>query len=185
MIDARGIHDARRVVETVAVQGRSGLVQRLVVERFGEDLLVEVAADDRHLVDRGDRRDAQTSQRRDQAAARGVLQRQVVDRRGEHVRHLLRDQLLRRGHPDVDRLRERDVRAGDQQHEADHGHEAGGNRHDDRIGRGMEVHVAGRLERDAASLVRQRVLALGFFFALDRRREPVAVAFRLQVAIEL
>jgi hypothetical protein len=73
---------------------------------LAEDLLVEVAADDRHRVDRGDRRHAQVAQRRDQAAARGVLQRQVVDRGGEDVGDLLRDQLLGRGHPDVEGLGE-------------------------------------------------------------------------------
>ena len=106
VVDAGRVDDARRVVEAVAVHARGGLVQRLVVEGLGEDLLVEVAADDRHRVDRRDRRHAQVAQRRDQAAARGVLQRQVVDRGGEDVGDLLRDQLLGRGHPDVDGLRE-------------------------------------------------------------------------------
>ena len=87
-------------------------VQRLVVERLREDLLVEVAADDRHRVDRGDRRHAQVAQRRDEPAARGVLQRQVVDRGGEDVGDLLRDQLLGRRHADVDGLRERADRGG-------------------------------------------------------------------------
>jgi hypothetical protein len=67
--------------------------------------LLEVAADDRHRVDRGGRRDAQAAQRRDQAAPGGVREREVVDRRRKDVRNLLRDQLLRRGHADVDRLR--------------------------------------------------------------------------------
>ena len=73
MVDAGRVDDARRVVEAVAVEARRRLVQRLVVERLGERLLVEVAADDRHGVDRGDGRDAQAAERRDQAAARGVL----------------------------------------------------------------------------------------------------------------
>ena len=112
VVDAGRVDDARRVVEAVAVEARGGLVQRLVVERLREDLLVEVAADDRHRVDRRDGRHAQAAQRRDQAAARGVLQRQVVDRRGEDVGDLLRDQLLGRRHADVDRLRERADRGG-------------------------------------------------------------------------
>ena len=47
MVDAGG-DDAGRVVEAVAVEARSRLVQRLVVECLGKDLLVEVAADDRY-----------------------------------------------------------------------------------------------------------------------------------------
>ena len=58
MIDAGGIDDPRRVVEAVAVERRGSLVQRLMVECLGQDLLIEVAADDWHLVDRGDGRDA-------------------------------------------------------------------------------------------------------------------------------
>ena len=107
MIDACGVDDARRVVESLAVQRRGSLVQRLVVECLRQDLLVEVAADDWHLVDRGDRRDTQVAQRRDQPAPRCILQRQVVDRGGEHVGHLLCDQLFGGRHADVDRLRER------------------------------------------------------------------------------
>ena len=113
MIDAGRVDDARRVAEALAVQRRGGHVQRLVVERVRERALLEVAADDRHLVDRGDRRDAQAAERRDQAAPGCVGERQVVDRRGEHVRDLLRDQLLGRGHADVDRLVESDRIAAD------------------------------------------------------------------------
>ena len=73
----------------------------------GERALLEVAADDRNLVDRGDRRHAQAAKRCDQPAARGVGQRQVVDGSREDVGDLLRDQLLGRGHADVDRLAQR------------------------------------------------------------------------------
>ena len=73
VVDAGGVDDPGRVVETVAVQARGGLVQCLVVEGLGQDLLVEVAADDRHGVDGRDGRDAQVAERRDEAAARGVL----------------------------------------------------------------------------------------------------------------
>ena len=106
VVDAGGVDDPGRVVEAVAVEARGSLVERLVVEHRGQRALLEVAADDRHLVDRGHRRHAQAAQRRDQPAARGVGQRQVVHRGREDVRDLLRDQLLGRRHPDVDRLRE-------------------------------------------------------------------------------
>ena len=82
-----------------------------MVERCGERALLEVAADDRHRVDRRDRRNAQAAKRRDQPAARGVGERQVVDGGGEDVGDLLRDQLLGRGHADVDRLVEAADRA--------------------------------------------------------------------------
>ena len=104
MVDAGRVDDARRIAEALAVQRRRSHVQRLVVERLCERALLEVAADDRHLVDRRDRRHAQVAQGRDQPAPRCIRQRQVVDRCGEHVGDLLRDQLLRRGHADVDRL---------------------------------------------------------------------------------
>ncbi len=67
VVDAGGVDDPRRVLEAVAVQARRRLVQRLVVEGLGQGALVEVAADDRHRVDRRDRRDAQVAQ----AARRG------------------------------------------------------------------------------------------------------------------
>ena len=107
MVDSGRVDDARCVVEALAVEARRRLVERLVVERLGEDLLVEVPADDRDGVDRGDGRYSQVAERRDQPAARCILQRQVVDGRGEDVGDLLRDELLGRGHPDVDGLRER------------------------------------------------------------------------------
>ena len=104
VIDACRVHDARRGAEAVAVEARSRLVQGLVVERGGEGALLEVAADDRHRVDRGRGRNPEVAERRDQAAARGVREREVVDRGGEDVRDLLRDQLLGRRHADVERL---------------------------------------------------------------------------------
>ena len=107
VIDAGGVDDAGAPVEAVAVERRGRLVQRLVVEHLRELALVEVAADDRHRVDRGRGRNAQVAQRRDQPATRCVGERQVVDRGGEDVGDLLRDQLLGRRHADVDRLRER------------------------------------------------------------------------------
>ena len=106
VVDARRVDDARRRVEAVAVQARRGLVQSRVVEHGGECALLEVAADDRDGVDRGGGRNAEVAQRRDQAAPGCVLQREVVDGGREDVRDLLRDQLLGRGHPDVDRVGE-------------------------------------------------------------------------------
>ena len=58
-------------------------------------------------MDRGHGRHAQAAKRRDEPAARGVGERQVVDRGGEDVRDLLGDQLFGRGHADVDRLEQR------------------------------------------------------------------------------
>ena len=107
MVDAGRVDDAGKRVEAVAVERRGGLVQRLVIEHLRELAFVEVAADDRDGVDRRGRRHAQVAQRRDEAAPRGVGERQVVDRRGKDVRDLLGDQLLGRGHADVDRLGER------------------------------------------------------------------------------
>ena len=106
MVDAGRVDDPRRVVEALAVQRRSRLVQHLAVEDGGERALVEVAADDRHGVDRRHRRDAQAAERGDQPAPGRVRQRKVVDRGGEDVGDLLRDQLLGRGHADVERLAE-------------------------------------------------------------------------------
>jgi len=58
VLDACRIDDAGRRVEAVSVQGRGGLVERLVVEDFRQLAFVEVAADDRHRMDRRGRRDA-------------------------------------------------------------------------------------------------------------------------------
>ena len=72
VVDAGRVDDAGQRVEAVAVERRGGLVQRLVVEDLRQLALVEVAADDRHGVDRGGGRHAQVAQRRDQPAPRGV-----------------------------------------------------------------------------------------------------------------
>ena len=106
VVDTGRVDDPGRRVEPVAVEARGGLVQSRVVESGGEGALLEVAADDRHRVDRGRGRNPEVPQRGDQASSGRVLQGQVVDRGGEDVGDLLRDQLFRRGHPDVDRVRE-------------------------------------------------------------------------------
>jgi len=85
VVDAGRVDDARRVAEALAVERRGGHVQRLVVERLCERALLEVAANDRHLVDRSDRRHAQAAERRDQPTSRGVCEREVVDRGGKDV----------------------------------------------------------------------------------------------------
>jgi hypothetical protein len=50
-----------------------------MVESGGEGALFEVASDDRHGVDRGDRGHAQAAKWRDQAPARRLLERKIVD----------------------------------------------------------------------------------------------------------
>ena len=57
---------------------RQGLPRQqfaLVVEGVRERTLFEVAADDRHRVDRRDRRDAEAAKRRDQTATGGIGER--------------------------------------------------------------------------------------------------------------
>ena len=179
MLDAGGVDDAGKRVEAVAVEGRGCLVQRLVVEHLRQLALVEVAADDRHRMDRGRGRHAQVAQRRNQPAPRSVGERQVVDRRGEDVRHLFRDQLLGRRHADVDRLGERSDRRARLLPES-------------RV-RLVGDHELVRVARQRADVTceprvrldRQRIAAQRLLAALDRRREPFAVPLRLQLPVEL
>ena len=107
MLDAGGVDDPGSRAEALAVEARGRLVQRLVVESRGERALLEVAADDRNGVDRRRGRHAEAAEWCDEPAARGVAEREIVDRGGEDVRDLLRDELLGRRHPDEERLRER------------------------------------------------------------------------------
>ena len=65
MVDAGGVDDAGPVAETVGVVARGGHVQRVVVERGGEQALVEVAADHRDVA-----QDAPGCTRRSAAARR-------------------------------------------------------------------------------------------------------------------
>ena len=85
VLDACRVDDARRRPEALAVEARGGLVERGVVERCRQGALLEVAADDRHRVDRGGGRHAQAAKRRDQAAPGRVGEREVVDRGREDV----------------------------------------------------------------------------------------------------
>ena len=145
----------------------------------GQRTLLEVPADDGHGVDRCDRRHAKAAERRDQSAPCRIGQRQVVDRRGEDVGDLLRDELLRRGHADVERLREPADRIGGLLAErrvrlvADH-ELVGGTR--ELVGVPREPGV--RLDRHRIAPQRLAVL-------LDRVGEAIPVALRRQVASEL
>ena len=106
VLDAGGVDDAGAVAEAVGVVAGRRHVERLVVERGREQALVEVAADDGHVAQRGARPHAQAAQRSDDAAAHGVRQREVGDLGGEDVRDVLLQQLIGRRHADVGRLRE-------------------------------------------------------------------------------
>ena len=107
VLDPGGVDDSGRGAEALAVETRRGLVQGLVVERGRQCPFLEVAADDRNRVDRGRGRHAHAAERSDEAAPRSVGEREIVHRGREDVRDLLRDQLLGRRHPDVERLVER------------------------------------------------------------------------------
>ena len=179
VVDAGGVDDAGGRVEKMAVEARGGLVQGLVVEGRGQCALLEVAADDRHRVDGGRGRHAQAAERGDQPAAGRVAQRQVVDRGGEDVGDLLRDQLLRRGHADVDRLREAADGRARLLAERRMGLVA-----DDELVRVARdrADVAGE---PGVGLDRDRVGAQRLCTALDHGRELVAVSLRREVAREL
>ncbi len=179
VVDSGGVDDPGRRAEAVAVEAGGGLVQCLVVEGCGEGALLEVTADDRDRVDRGRRRDAHAAERRDQAAPGRVAEREVVDRGGEDVRDLLRDQLLRRGHADEERLvecadrparllAERRVRLV-AEHEV--------------VRLAVELRPVAR--EPGVGLDRDRVVARRALALEDRLGEPVAVALRGQVAREL
>ena len=179
MVDACRIDDSGKRVEAVAIERRGCLIQSLVIEHLGELALVEVAADDRDGMDRGSRRHAQVAQRRDEAAPRGVGERQVVDRRGEDVGDLLGNQLLGRGHADVDRLREgADRRA---RLLAERRVRLVGDHELVRVARERaDVPREPRVGLDRHGVAAERLAAL-----LDRRREPVAVPLGLELAVEL
>ena len=179
VLDARGVDDPGRRAEAVAVEARGGLVQGLVVEGGGQGALLEVAADDGHGVDRGRGRDAHAAERRDEAAAGGVAERKVVHRRREDVGDLLRDQLLGRGHADVERLVEG----------ADRGARLLPERRvrlvaDDEVVR-LAVELGAVAREPGVGLDRDRVLARRARALEDRLGEAVAVALGRQVALEL
>ena len=177
MVDAGRVDDARRVVEAVAIERGCSEVQRLMVEGLGQLLLV--AADDRHVVDRGDRRNAERAQRGDQAATRRFGERQIVDGGREDVGDLLRDQLLGRGHADVERLVERADRLG--RLLAESGVRLVGDHEVVRVARDL-VDVA---SEPGVRLDRDRVLARRCLPTQSRVGEPPAVPLGGEVAVEL
>ena len=179
MVDSGRVDDPRCVLEALAVERRGGEVQSLVVEGFRQLFLVEVAADDRHVVDRRDGRDAQAAERSDQAASCGLGERQVVDGRREDVGDLLRDQLLGRSHADVQRLVVR----------ADRLRRLLAERRVRLVGDHEVVRVARDLvvvpREPRVRLDRDRVLSRRLLATHDRVGETVAVALVGEVAVEL
>ena len=179
MVDSGRVDDPRCVLEALAVERRGGEVQSLVVEGFRQLFLVEVAADDRHVVDRRDGRDAQAAERSDQAASCGLGERQVVDGRRENVGDLLRDQLLGRSHADVQRLVVR----------ADRLRRLLAERRVRLVGDHEVVRVARDLvvvpREPRVRLDRDRVLSRRLLATHDRVGETIAVALLGEVAVEL
>jgi hypothetical protein len=179
VLHPRGVDDPGGVVEPVAVEARGCLVDQLVVEDLGQDLLVVVAADDRHRRDGCGRPHTKTANRRYQAPTGGVAERELVDRGREDVGDLLGDQLLGRRHADVDRLREAaDGRArllaqGGMRLVAD----------DELVGGAAEradVPREPRVGLDRDRIAVQRLLAL-----FDLGHDPVAVPLGLELSVEL
>ena len=179
VLDAGRVDDAGRRPEALAVEARGRLVEGGVVERCREGALLEVAADDRHRVDRGGGRHPQAPQRRDQAPAGRVGQRQVVDRGREDVRDLLRDQLLRRRHADVDRLAERPDRGARLLAERRVGLVA-----DHELVRAAR-DLGGMAREPGVRLDRDRVVPQRLHAGVDRVGEALGVALGREVAREL
>ena len=110
MAHAGGVDDAGHAVEAGLVEVRDGQVEGLLVEQFGELVLVELGVDlapaQRHLGDRAHAHaggDAHAAQRRDDPAPRGLGE---VEARGlgrEQVGDVAGDQRARGGHADEDR----------------------------------------------------------------------------------
>ena len=130
-------------------------------------------------MDGRDRRDAQVAQRRDEPAPGRVRERKVVDRGGEDVRDLLRDELLGRRHPDEDRLGEA----------ADRGARLLAERGvrlvaDDELVR-VAAQFADVAREPGVGLDRDRIVVRRLLAALDRRDDSVAVALVAELAVEL
>ena len=179
MIDAGGVHDAGAVAEAVEVVHRGRHVERVVIERLGEHLLVVVAADHGHVAQRGAGLDAHGAQRRDDAAAHGITEREVRDLGREDVADVLLQQLIRGRHPDVHRqaeladgrrgaLAERRVRL-----VAD----------DDAVGGRLDRACV--LDEPGVGLDRHRGQRGHAPALLDRRHDPGPVAVLGQIAREL
>ncbi len=179
MVDAGRVDDARAVAEAIGVVAGGGHVQRLVVERRCQQALVEVAADHGDVAQRCAGADPQAAERRDDAAPHGIGEREVGDLGGEDIADVLLQQLVRRGHADVRRLREAaDARAGSLAERrvglvAEH----------DGVGVRVEVLVVldeprVRLDRDGRRLGDAPA-------AVDRGPQARAVSLLAQVALEL
>ena len=104
------VDDAGHAVEARLVEVRDGQVERLLVEQFGQLVLVELGVDlaaaQRHLGDRAHadaRRDAHAAQRRDHAAARRLGEVEARGLRREQVGDVAGDQRAGGGHADEDR----------------------------------------------------------------------------------
>jgi hypothetical protein len=104
VIDAGRVDDPRRVAEAALVEVGRRHVERVEVERGCQLALVEVAADDLDLAQRGDRAHPAAAQRSHHAAAHRLGKREVRHLGREHVADVLLQQLIGRGHADVDRL---------------------------------------------------------------------------------
>ena len=100
------VDDARAVVEAVAVEHRGGHVERLVVERLGERPWSKSPPTTGTLRRLAPGLHAQRAQRRDDAAAHGVGQREVGDLGREDVADVLLQQLVGGRHADVGRAAE-------------------------------------------------------------------------------
>src|SRR4029077_17024115 len=108
--DARRVHDAGNAVEARPVEVRHGQVEGLLVEQFGQLVLVELgidlAAAQWHLGDRAHthaRRDAHAAQRRDPPAPRRLREVEARGLRRKQIGDMTRDQRAGGGHADEQR----------------------------------------------------------------------------------
>jgi hypothetical protein len=111
VLDAGGVDDARHPAEARSVEVGDGDVERRLVEKLRQLLLVEVLVHltlaKRHLGDRahsGTRRDADAAKRRDHPSAGGLGEVEAGGLRREEVGDVARDQGAGGGHADEDRL---------------------------------------------------------------------------------
>src|SRR6185295_8152371 len=93
VVDPGGVDDPRCVAEPALVEVGGREVERVDVEGCGELALVEVAADDVDLPERGDRLHAHAPEWRHDTPAHGFGKREVGDLGGEYVADVLLEQL--------------------------------------------------------------------------------------------
>ena len=186
VLDPRGVQDARHAAEARLVEVRDREVERRLIEQLGQQLLVELDVDlalaQRHLGDRADPdpgRDADAAQRRDDATPGGLREVEAGGLRREQVGDVAGDERARRGHADEDGagpladrraglLAEGRVRLVADDHGVDRGDPA-------RVAHEPLVGLDGHWAIGA-----QVVLGTE-----QRRGDPVAVAPRRQLAVEL